>query len=29
MHLENKSEECLRSHIIVARVEGEGDKYAI
>ena len=27
MHLGSKSKECLRSHIIVARAEGEGDNY--
>ena len=29
MHLGSKSKECRRSHIIVARAEGEGDKYTI
>ena len=27
MHVGSQSEECLRSHIIVARTEGEGDRY--
>ena len=27
MHLGSKSKECLKAHIIVARAEGEGDKY--
>ena len=27
MHLGSKSKECLRSHIIVTRAEGEGDNY--
>ena len=27
--LGSKSKECLRSHIIVARAKGEGDKYVI
>ena len=27
MHLASKSKECRRSHIIVARAEGEDDKY--
>ena len=29
MYLGSKSKECFRTHIIVARAEGEGDKYAI
>ena len=29
MHLGSKIKECLRSDIIVARAEGEGDKYML
>ena len=29
MHLESNSKEYLKSHIVVARAGGEGDKYAI